>query len=77
MHEEFSTVKSGDQGIFSSDERVRECWVSHERLKLGAGGQCVKADRNDLEIRSAAVRDSLGVKTLLSTSTVPALGSCE
>ena len=57
MHEEFSTVKSGDQGIFSSDEPVPECWVPQERLKLGAGGQCVNADRNDLEIRSAVVRD--------------------
>ena len=77
MHEEFSTVKSGDQGIFRSDEPVPECWVPQERLKLGAGGQCVKADRNDLEIRSAEVCDSSGVKTLLSTSTAPTLECCE
>jgi len=62
---------------FSGLMSVRECWVSQGRLNLGAGGQCVKADRNDLEIRSAVVRDSSGVKTLLSISTVPALGSCE
>jgi hypothetical protein len=40
-------------------------------------GRVSKADHNDLESHSEVVRDSLGGKMLFSTSTVPALGSCE
>ena len=33
MHEKSSTVKSDEQGNFSSDERARECLVSQGRVE--------------------------------------------